>query len=145
MTFLTTLPPHVRDHPVGAHDRDPDEQVARRAVQEPTGTGRGGGERPADRGARHQGVEGELLAGAGDGLLQVPQGQAGLGLDDQVTRRVLDQPPEPSRLDDQVTAFGRRAPVQLGAGAARHDGEAVFGGGAHQLARLRHARGRGHV
>ena len=129
---------HVLDHlaargghgAVGAYHGDPDHQVARRPVAQAPWARRAGGERPADRAgagrlrARRLGrpgrprrlagrhIEGKLLPGGRQHLAEPPHPGPGLEPGHQIPGRVLDHLVQPQRVDHQVAARWRGAPVQ---------------------------------
>ncbi len=101
----------LRDHPVGAHHGDADQQVAGGARGDATCTARVGGQRPPDARARDGLVERKTLATATHDLLEISETRAGLGDHDQVTGRVLDDLVERAHVEQHVGAGGRHSPT----------------------------------
>ena len=141
---LHHAPAGMRDASVGPHDGDADQQVAQGAVREPP--------RPADAGrdrAAHgpgqplgpgRGVDGKLLRGAGERLLQVAQRRPGADHDHQVPGRVVHHAAQATGLDEHVAPGRRGRPVLLRPRPAGDDRQVVPGGGAHHLGHLIGAR-----
>ncbi len=108
---LDDLPAGVGDRPVGEHERDAEDEVARRAEAMPERTGQVGRQAGADGRVAGR-VERESLAVLGERRLE--RGEAHAGLDDarQVSRLVLEDAIEPLRrqvgADPDATALGVR-------------------------------------
>jgi hypothetical protein len=113
---------------VGPDERDPDEQVAHRPVEQPSGAAGVRRHGAAQRGGGEGGVERQLLTRAGQAVLQVGHPGAGTDDGDQVARGVLDDAGQPGRVDDEIHGLGWQSPVLLGAGAPRHDVQGVLRG-----------------
>ena len=141
---LDDLPAGMGHPAVGAHDGDPDQQVARRTVAQPQRAGRAGGDYPADR-RRRRAVQREPLSLFGEYLAELPQGDARLGPHYQVTGRVLEDAVHPGHVRDHIAARRRRCPRDRPPAAARHDGHAEGGGGAYHPRGLFHRAGVGHA
>ena len=85
---LDDLAARLRDGPVGPHDGDADQQVARGAVAQPPRPGEPGRDDPADGGAGGH-VKGDLLPGLREHGRDVAHPRPGLHTGDQVPGRVL--------------------------------------------------------
>ncbi len=111
--------PHARA--VGANERDPDDEIARRAEARATRTETAGRDRAADRRAfRLRDVEHEALTARTDDRVERGERRAGFDFDHHVGRRVIDRSIETRGRDDPIDAF-RRIPEPRFRSAARDD------------------------
>src|SRR5450759_3033117 len=121
---------------VGQHDRDADQQVASRAVEQPARTAGVGTDHPTDCRTRLRRIQGELLAGRRQLLPQRHQPHPGLDPDHQVPGGVFEHPILAGELEQQVQPRWRHSPAQLAAGAPNPDAQAGVAGDQHQLSDL---------
>ncbi len=140
---LDDLAARPGDRAVGEHDRDADQQVARRAVPQAAWSGGRGGERAADGRPLDGDIEGELLARLAEGVGECLRRDPGLHAYDEVTGDVLQDLVQAAGVQQQVAALGRGAPVHLGAGAHREHGEIVLGRDPHHGGHLAGGLGQG--
>ena len=120
---LDHLAARVRDHAVGPHHGDADEQVARGAVAEPPRPGGAGGDPPptvASAGASSA----SCWPAEAERRGKLPDRRAGLHPRQQVAGRVLEDLVHRAQVHHQIAAGRRSAPGEPRPGAARHHREA---------------------
>ena len=127
--------------PVGQDHGDADDQVAHGAVAQPPRPRGVGRHHPAEGGPGLGRVEGQPLAGRGQGGLEIGQAHARLGPHDQVAGGVLQHLVQAFGGDEQVGPLGRVAQPELAPAAHEHHRQAVVGGGPEDLAGLLHRPG----
>ena len=123
-------------HTVGAHERDPDQQVAGGPGGHPAGAAGVGRQDAADAAAGHGLVECEPLAALADDGLDVAEPCACLCGHDQVARGVVEHAIERAQVEQDVDAGGGQSPGELGAAAARDHAQPVGRGRAEHLGHL---------
>jgi len=119
------------DRAVREHEVEREHVVRRHAVREAVGPAGVRGHVAADRAALLRGGVGrEHEPVPGDGVHEVEVQHAGLDPREAVVRSDLEDPVHLGRAHDERIADRRCPAGEPGAGAARHDGEAVLGGDA---------------
>ena len=120
---LHDLAAAAHEGPVGHDHGEPDEQVARGAVQMPARSRGIAREDAAERRALGPGrVERQPLTPLGQLALQRGEGNARLGGGREIARLVLDDPAHALEAEHQAEALGRRADAELGAAAGGRHG-----------------------
>ena len=122
---------------VGAHERDPDDQVAHRAIARPARAEGVAGDDAAHGGALGpRRIQRQHLPVRRQRALHIRQPRAALDGDDLIQRRVLDDAVERRGAQDDVQRFGRRAQAKLGAATDEDQALVVASAGGDHLGRL---------
>ncbi len=120
---LHDLAAGVRDHAVGAHQLDPDDQILERPVAQRYGAVRVRRKHSADRRAvAAEWIDRQTLPALAELRLQLAQGHACLDDDDLIFGRIIDNSVQPARAKRNIFARRRIAETELRPRADRCDG-----------------------